>query len=328
MTMKRTMGHKPLGVILLLALLAFLATACGGSDDNGRSSTALTPTLVIVLRPAITPIAPAATSLPASTPTDTPTPSPVAMPTASPTPSPTMTPSATPVPTATATATPTLPASVAVAKPTPSTELVYVGQPYAADGRPQVNISFDVEGDPQLLYQILDILDQFHYKTTFFLQGEWVASYPEAARRIAERGHELGNHSWTHGNFKQMSREEVSKELTDTEDLVLEVTGQSTKPYFRPPFGSRSEVSVQTAYELGWTTIIWTYGAEDWVEGATAETLYQNVFGKAMPGALYYMHTSRRIDVEALPRILQAFQDAGYALVSLSEILTRPPAGD
>ena len=122
-----------------------------------------------------------------------------------------------------------------------------------------------------------------------------------------------------------MTADEVTKELEDTEALVLELTGQTTKPHFRPPFGSRSAISVPTAYELGWTTIIWTYGSEDWREGATADTIFEAVFGNATPGALYYMHTSRQIDVDALPRLLQAFQEAGYKLVTASEILT-PPA--
>jgi peptidoglycan/xylan/chitin deacetylase (PgdA/CDA1 family) len=208
-------------------------------------------------------------------------------------------------------------------RPGPSPELVYVGNPVAADGRPQVNISFDVEGDPDLLYQILDILDEFGYRTTFFLQGEWVSYYPEATQEIAKRGHELGNHSWTHQDFKPLSADEVSQELLETEELVQELTGQTTRPYFRPPFGSRSETSVQTAYDLGWTNIIWTYGAEDWREGATAETIYDNVFGNATPGALYYMHTSRQINVEAVRPILQSFQDEGYALVTVGEILSQ-----
>jgi peptidoglycan/xylan/chitin deacetylase (PgdA/CDA1 family) len=155
-----------------------------------------------------------------------------------------------------------------------------------------------------------------------------VSWYPEATQRIADRGHELGNHSWTHQNFNPLTAEEVTQELLDTEELVLELTGQTTKPYFRPPFGSRSDLSVQTAYDLGWTTIIWTYGAEDWVEGATAETIYDNVFGNATPGALYYMHTSRQINVDALRPILQSFVDEGYALVSTGEIIAEPGTGD
>jgi peptidoglycan/xylan/chitin deacetylase (PgdA/CDA1 family) len=288
-----------MGLAAVLALALLVTAGCGRAQEQEVVAAA-----TIAAQPTDTPtMAPTATPTPA--PTNTPTPTPA--PTDTPTPAPTETPTPTPEP--------------ATDRPPASPEIVYVGNSTAPDGRPQVNLSFDVEGEPELLYQMLDILDEYGVRTTFFMQGAWVEQYPEATQRIAERGHELGNHSWTHQDFKPLTAEEVTKELEDTEALVKELTGQTTKPYFRPPFGSRSETSVQTAYDLGWTTIIWTYGSEDWQEGATAETVYENVFGNAAPGALYYMHTSRQIDVDALPRLLQSFQDAGYAMVTAGEIL-------
>lgn len=295
-------GLRRAGVVVAMIAILALAAGCGRSAPEAEAI--------------------AQATLAAETPTATPQPSN----TPTPTPAPTDTPTATAVPTDTPTATPApadtpTPEPAASGRPAPSLDLVFAGNPTAPDGRPQVNISFDVEGNPELLYQILDILDEFDYKTTFFMQGEWVSWYPEATQRIAERGHELANHSWSHQNFNPLTADEVTQELEDTEGLVVKLTGQSTRPFFRPPFGSRSDISVQTAYDLGWTTIIWTYGAEDWVEGATAETIYENVFGNAAPGALYYMHTSRQINVDALRPILQSFIDEGYALVSVSEIL-------
>lgn len=292
-----------IGLAAGLAMALLVTVGCGGARE---------PDVVA-----------AATS--AAVPTDTPTPAPTATPTPVPTNTPTPTPAPTDPPTPAPTETPTPTPEPAAGRPPASPEIVYMGNPTAPDGRPQVNLSFDVEGEPELLYQMLDILDEYGVRTTFFMQGAWVEQYPEATQRIAERGHELGNHSWTHQDFKPLTAEEVTKELEDTEALVNELTGLTTRPYFRPPFGSRSETSVQTAYDQGWTTIIWTYGSEDWQEGATAETVYENVFGNAAPGALYYMHTSRQIDVDALPRILQSFQDAGYAMVTAGEILA-PPA--
>jgi peptidoglycan/xylan/chitin deacetylase (PgdA/CDA1 family) len=256
---------------------------------------------------------PAVMDTPTPASTDTPTPAPTPAPTDTPTPAPTDTP--TPVPTDT-------PTPVPSGRPAASEEIVYTGVPYTADGSPQVNLSFDVQGDPGQLMKILDILDQYGVRTTFFVQGEWMEQYPEATQEIARRGHELGNHSWTHLNFSEMTAEEVTKELEDTEALVQELTGQTTKPYFRPPFGSRSTLSLKTAYDLGYTTIIWTYGADEWRDGATAQTIYDNVYGNKAPGALYYTHTDRQIIIDALPRVIEAFQADGYKLVTAGEILT------
>lgn len=297
---QRNVARPVVGLLVFLTVLSLAACGRSQSANPAAQSQIETPTAEPTAAATSTPTA---TSAPTDTPTPTPTPTDM--------PTPTDTPTPTPEPVA--------------SRPPASQDIVYVGQPKTADGQPQVNLSFDVEGKPELLYQILDILDEYGVRTTFFMQGEWVQQYPEATQEIARRGHELGNHSWTHKDFKPMTAEEVTKELEDTEALVKELTGQTTKPYFRPPYGSRSQISVPTAYDLGWTTIIWTYGSEDWREGATAETIFENVFGNAAPGALYYMHTSHQIDVDALPTLLKAFQDAGYRLVTMGEILT-PPA--
>jgi peptidoglycan/xylan/chitin deacetylase (PgdA/CDA1 family) len=296
---------RPASVIALWLVVAVLAlAACAGSQQVEPTAVAQvnTPTS----EPTATAAATAtATLAPTSTPTPAPTDTPPPVPTETPTPTPTPEP--------------------ATDRPPASPDIIYIGQPYAADGSPQVNLSFDVQGDPGQLYKILDILDQYGVRTTFFMQGEWMQQYPEATQEIARRGHELGNHSWTHQDFKPLSAEEVTKELEDTEALVLELTGQTTRPFFRPPFGSRSDVSVKTAYDLGWSTIIWTYGADEWREGATAQTIYENVYGNAAPGALYYTHTDRQIIIDALPRVIEAFLADGYKLVTAEEILA-PPA--
>lgn len=294
------LSGKNLGALLVM-ILALTLAACGGSQtaEPAAQAAADTPT-----------VEPTATALPTTTPTTAPTDTATPAPTDTPTPAPTDTPTPTPEP--------------ATGRPPASPDIVYIGQGYAADGSPQVNLSFDVQGDPAQLMKILDILDQYGVRTTFFLQGEWVEQYPEAAQEIARRGHELGNHSWTHQDFKPLTAEEVTKELEDTEALVKELTGQTTKPYFRPPYGSRSDISIQTAYDLGWTTIIWTYGADEWRDGATAQTVYDNVYGNKAPGAFYYTHTDRQIIIDALPRLIEAFQADGYKLTTAGDLLTAP----
>jgi peptidoglycan/xylan/chitin deacetylase (PgdA/CDA1 family) len=290
--------------VMLLILAALVVAGCGGNQPAEPATLAVATSAPTET----TTVAPPATATPSPVPTATDTPT--LAPTHTPTPAPTDTP--TPEP--------------AAGRPAASPDIVYVGNPTTSQGDPQVNISFDVQGDPGQLYKILDILDQYGVRTTFFMQGEWVAQNPEATQEIARRGHELGNHSWTHLNFSEMSAEDVTKELEETEALVQELTGQTTRPYFRPPFGSRSQTSLATAFDLGYTTIIWTYGADEWRDGATAQTIHDNVYGNKAPGALYYTHTDRQIIIDALPRLIEAFQADGFRLVTMGEILA-PPAG-
>ncbi len=262
------------------------------------------------------------------TPTFTFTPSPSALPTETPTSTLTLTPTFTPsptatatsIPTATATSTPTVvptaTATFVVGRPTASVKLVYWGN----QKKKQVHIGFDVEGNPKILNEILAILAQYRYHTTFFIQGAWAADHPDAVKRIVAQGHEVGNHSWTHSDFRKLSREQIVKELADTEELVFKLTGKSTKPYFRPPYSYRNKQSIQVAYEQGYTHILWGQDAYDWRDH-DADKIYHNIVDHVRPGEIIYMHTSHKTDPVALRRALQTLQERGYKLVSLTGIL-------
>ncbi len=187
-----------------------------------------------------------------------------------------------------------------------------------------VHIGFDVEGDPRVLDELLDVLAEADYRTTFFLQGEWVKYHPEAARRIVEAGHELGNHSWSHRDLRALDEAALERELQDTEALVVRLTGHSTKPFFRPPYGLRNARVREVAYRLGYTTVIWTFGGQDWVAGADADSVYRNIVDRATPGAIFYLHTGYSFNPPAVKRAIQTLRQRGYRLVSLSELLTGP----
>ena len=153
---KRTRNRKSvLGLVVLAALVVLTLAGCGGAGEQAQ------------------PVSPANTPAPVDTPTLVPTNTPTVAPTETPTLAPTETPAPTDTPTPAPTDTP-----VPSDRPPASEEIVYTGTQYAADGSPQVNLSFDVEGDPELLYQILDTLDEYGVRTTFFMQGEWVQQYP------------------------------------------------------------------------------------------------------------------------------------------------------
>ncbi len=228
-----------------------------------------------------------------------------------------MTPSSTPTGTPTPTATPTLTSTPTVlARPTPGRVLVYWGNRM----KRHVHIGFDVEGDPRILYRILDVLDEFNYRTTFFVSGYWAKRFPKAVQEIVRRGHELGNHSWSHPDFRTLSEEEMAEELDKTESFIVQLTGQSTKPYFRPPFSYRSRTSIELAYRHGYTHILWSVDSYDWRD-RDAEKVYHNIVDHVQPGAIVYMHTSYGFAPEVLRRVLRTLQEEGYTLVSLTEIL-------
>lgn len=121
----------------------------------------------------------------------------------------------------------------------------------------QVAISFDAAWGNEFTAGILDILDTYDVKATFFLVDFWAEKYPEDVKMIAERGHDIGNHSATHPDMAQLSEEAITGELNAVADRVESLTGK--RPVlFRPPYGSYSDRLINTAEALGYQTIQWS----------------------------------------------------------------------
>jgi peptidoglycan/xylan/chitin deacetylase (PgdA/CDA1 family) len=159
---------------------------------------------------------------------------------------------------------------------------------------------------------------------TFFLTGIMLrqAGGPELLQQLVAEGHELGNHSDTHPDFTQLTDEQMAAELAAVEDAALELTGRSTKPYFRPPFGSRNDQVWRVLQENGYVSIYWTYDVRDWTEDRTEEEVYSLAVGRACNGAIVVMHVGAWETADMLPAIIDDLRAQGYRLVTLSELLS------
>jgi len=168
----------------------------------------------------------------------------------------------------------------------------------------------------------LDTLKEKNVRATFFILGQFAKANPDLIKRIVDDGHEIGNHSWSHPDFRTLKREQMIEELRKTEETVKEITGRSTKPYFRPPYSYRNQLSINVAGEEGYLTVVWTTETYDWKQGATAQTMIESVLKEARPGGIVVLHTSKARDAESLPGIIDGLRAEGYTLVTVSEVLT------
>lgn len=121
---------------------------------------------------------------------------------------------------------------------------------------PKVAISFDAAWGADDTGELLRILEDNDVKTTFFLCGYWVESYPDEVQMIADAGHDLGNHSSTHPHMNQLTSEEISKELMDCHNAVKDLTGIDMN-LFRPPFGEYDNNVIQTTYANNYFPVQW-----------------------------------------------------------------------
>ena len=167
---------------------------------------------------------------------------------------------------------------------------------------------------------ILDTLDQYGIKATFFLCGVWVKAYPDMVKEIAARGHEIGNHSLTHPHMNRISAEEIKKELSSLDDEIEALTGKRTA-LFRAPFGEYNDTVVSTVRDMGYEVVQWNIDTVDWKEGRSAETILNAVLPKLAPGSIILSHNNGYGIETYLPKLISEAQREGYRFVTISELL-------
>jgi peptidoglycan/xylan/chitin deacetylase (PgdA/CDA1 family) len=186
----------------------------------------------------------------------------------------------------------------------------------------RIAITFDAGATARFTPVILAALKQNKVKATFFLTGIWVANNPELTRQIAESGHELGNHSYSHRKFTDLNNQEIASELMRTEHLIKNLTGKSTKPYFRAPYGARNPRVLHIAANLGFRSIFWTVDSLDWAPSQTSEQVYNRVLANVGNGSIVLFHLNSNKTASILAKLLGELKIQGYELVTISKLIS------
>lgn len=167
--------------------------------------------------------------------------------------------------------------------------------------------------------QILDTLDTYQVKATFFLVGDWCDKYPDSVKAIFDRGHEIGNHSDSHPDMPSLTVEEMKQEIEGCSNKIQAITG--TKPtLFRCPSGAYSDDVINTATSLGYSSIQWDCDSIDWKD-PTPEQMQQRIMKNLQSGSIMLFHNDTKYTAAALPQIIKAIQDEGYQLVPVGELI-------
>lgn len=212
--------------------------------------------------------------------------------------------------------------SVSEAVATASTERVI--PIYSVDTKDKVcAISFDAAWGNEQTDDLLDTLDEYEVKTTFFLVGSWVKKYPESVKKIAEKGHDVGNHSSTHAHMPALSADKMKKEITDCNERVKKLTGKSPT-LFRAPYGDYDNNVVNMVKSLDMYCVQWNIDSLDWKD-PSVEQIVKNCTDKLVPGSIILLHNGAANTPAALPKIIEGIKDKGYKIVPISKLI---PKGD
>ncbi len=185
-----------------------------------------------------------------------------------------------------------------------------------------IALTFDDGPHPRYTKQILDILEKYGVKATFFFVGQNIDYYPDAARAVVEAGHEIGNHTYTHNRVKRMTEDEVLNEMTRCDDVIYSL-GEYQTVLFRPPEGAFGEAVENSASALGYSVILWSVDTRDWAHSSPAE-IYENVTQNIDSGDIILMHdyvSYNSPTPQALELIIPELQRQGYKFVTISELI-------
>ena len=277
-----------------LALASIALAACGSSGGTPPTATPPAPTAT-----ASVPVQPSAT---ATAPLNA-----------------TATPPAEPTTPATAEPEPT-----STAAPGPA-QVVTRGNP----ARRMVALTFDAGSDAGYTAEILDTLRANGVRASFSLTGQWAEDNHNLTLAIASAGHQIINHSYSHPSFTGASSSDTALtadaralELQRTETTIYHLTGRSTLPYFRPPFGDYDAGVLRDVGADGYRYVVmWTVDTRGW-QGASADAIVQRVLSTAEPGAIYVMHVgSQSQDAAALQRVIDGLRAQGYGFGTIGDVL-------
>ena len=169
------------------------------------------------------------------------------------------------------------------------------------------------------LPRMLDLLDEFGIKATFFVVGDWVTKYPESVKALHDAGHEVMSHSDTHAHYNSLSTEEITADLQASSDKIKAVTGVAPT-LIRCPYGEYDDHVIRAIRDFGMEPIQWDVDSLDWKEISAAE-ITQRVTSKVQPGSIVLFHNAALHTPEALPGILEYLIGQGYTVVPISELI-------
>lgn len=186
-------------------------------------------------------------------------------------------------------------------------------------------LTFDNGYENGYTEKILDILKKEKVPAAFFVTGHYLDSAPELVERMAEEGHIIGNHSWSHPDLTRVSDEKLKKELEKVRYEAETLTGQKTMAYLRPPRGIFSERTMALAKEAGYTHVFWSLAFVDWYtdQQKGAGYAYDNIMRQAHPGAIMLLHTVSKDNADALEQVLRDLKKQGYQFKSLDDFVLR-----
>ena len=198
--------------------------------------------------------------------------------------------------------------------------------------RKVVVLTFDGGGNAAGLARILATLKAEHVPGTFFLTGRWVQVYPREAQAIADAGHVIGNHTMTHVHSTAVADAVLLQEIRDAAATIHATTGADPRPWFRFPYGERTDSDVRLVNAHGYVCVSWGVDTLGWLgtSRGTSADVTARVVSALQPGLIVLMHVGANpddgttYDADSLAATIRALRARGYTFATMTDLLDPP----
>ena len=196
-------------------------------------------------------------------------------------------------------------------------DALYVGDA----NQKEIYITFDAGFENGNTERILDALKKHGVKATFFLVGNYFETQPELVKRMAEEGHTIGNHTYSHPDMSKIGDiQSFQTELQKNEALYRDILGSEMPKLYRPPQGKFCEENLKMAQQLGYSTVFWSLAYVDWYtdDQPTPEQAFSKLLPRIHPGAVVLLHSTSSTNAEILDELLTKWEETGYSFGDLA----------
>ncbi len=183
----------------------------------------------------------------------------------------------------------------------------------------KVALTINCAWDDKDIDSIIETLNKYDVKLTFFVVGTWAENYPESLKKIYDNGHEIANHSYSHPHINKMSLEENINQINKCSDKIKEITGKPTTLY-RGPYGEYNNTVIEASKKTNHQAIQWNIDSLDY-KGLTKDEMINRINKKLSNGSIILMHSGAENTATSLESIIKNIQDKGYDLVKVSDLI-------
>ena len=183
----------------------------------------------------------------------------------------------------------------------------------------KIAVTFDVAWENSNTDELLDILNEYDAKATFFITGDWCDRYPDDVKKFADAGHEIENHSDQHPHVEGINVNDLINDTRECSRKIKMITGKEPVLY-RAPYGEYDDSLLTTLEGMGLKTIQWDVDSVDWNK-PTSEQITKKVLENTKSGSILLFHNDLQNTTEALPNVLKGLKEKGFEFVTVDELI-------